>query len=247
MKLTRTAAAAAIALGAFAAAPVHAIPVSVELALLVDVSGSVSGSEFDLQRTGYVNAFLDAGIQAAIAGSSGVAATLIYWSSATQQATAVGWSLINDAASATTFANAIGAAGRPFSGGTSVDAAINFATPLFSNNGFEGAKLVMDVSGDGTSNVTNTQAARDNAAAAGIVINGLSIGGPGIDAFYQDNVITGRGFPQPAGGLPDFGAAVTTKIGREIVGNIPEPSTYALMGLGLGVVGWIARRRKTQA
>ena len=66
MTLTRTAAAAAIALGAFAAAPAHAIPVSVELALLVDVSGSVSTSEFNLQRTGYVNAFLDAGIQAAI-------------------------------------------------------------------------------------------------------------------------------------------------------------------------------------
>ena len=130
---------------------------------------------------------------------------------------------------------------------TNIDAAINFATPLFSGNGFEGTKLVMDVSGDGTSNAANTQAARDNAAAAGIVINGLSIGGPAIDNFYQNNVITAGGFLQPAADFDDFGTAVTTKIGREIVGNIPEPSTYALMGLGLGVVGWIARRRKTAA
>lgn len=31
-----------------------AVPVDVELALLVDVSGSISRSEFDLQRQGYV-------------------------------------------------------------------------------------------------------------------------------------------------------------------------------------------------
>ena len=30
----------------------------------------------------------------------------------------------------------------------------------------------------------------------------------------------------------------------EVVPSIPEPETYALMALGLGVVGWMARRRK---
>ena len=104
MKLSTTAGALALAFGAFAAAPAHAIPVAVELALLVDVSGSVSGAEFDLQRSGYANAFLDAGIQNAISSGGGVAATLIYWSSAAQQAIGVGWSLLNDAASAETTA-----------------------------------------------------------------------------------------------------------------------------------------------
>ena len=40
-----------------AAAPSQAVPVDTELALLVDVSGSVSGAEFNLQRQGYIDAF----------------------------------------------------------------------------------------------------------------------------------------------------------------------------------------------
>jgi len=28
---------------------------------------------------------------------------------------------------------------------------------------------------------------------------------------------------------------------------IPEPEIYAMMGVGLGLMGWVARRRKQQA
>ena len=53
------------------AGPAAAVPVAVELALLVDVSGSVDNSEYNLQKTGYVNAFKDAIIQSNIASLTG--------------------------------------------------------------------------------------------------------------------------------------------------------------------------------
>ena len=149
--------------------PANAIPVALELQLLVDVSGSVDANEFNLQKGGYVAAFQDPVIQAAIAalaGSGGIAVQYISWSGADQQTVQVGWTHITDAASANAFAAAINATVRPFSGNTAPGSAINFGTPLFLNNGFEGTRLVMDVSGDGAQNEgASTPAARDDAAA----------------------------------------------------------------------------------
>ena len=249
MRLNKLAAAAAVAF-AVVAAPAQAITsVDLELALLIDVSGSVSAAEFDLQRQGYVNAFQDASIQAAIASGHSVAAKVVYW--AAGQQTAVDWTLITDAASANSFAAAILAAGRPFSGSTGPGSAINFAAPTFFTNAFDGKRKIIDVSGDGAQNVgANTAAARDAALLSGIdQINGLPIlGEAGLEAWYNANIKGGTGaFVTAASGFDTFDAAVKLKIGREITGNLPEPSTYAMMGLGLAMVGFLARRRKTEA
>ena len=247
MRMKTLAGALTLAFGAIAL-PAQAVPVATELALLIDVSGSVSTSEFNLQRGGYVNAFRDPGIQSAIDSGNSLAASLVYWSGATQQVQAVGWTLIDSAASANSFADAIDATTRPYSGNTNIDRALVFATPLFESNGFEGTRKVIDISGDGTSNTTLTANARDAALAAGIdQINGLPIGGTSIENFYSTYVIGGAGsFIQAANTFADFDGAVRTKIGREIVvvPVIPEPETYALMLAGLGVMGWLSKRRK---
>ena len=144
----------------------QAAPVDLELALLVDVSGSVSPAEFSTQRTGYVNAFTDPGlIDAIVNGDIGaIAVTFWYWSGGSQQQQAVGWTLINDAASALAFSNAIGAAARPFFGATAPGSAINAVVPTFATNGFEGRFQKIDVSGDGTQNSGASTSAARNAA-----------------------------------------------------------------------------------
>lgn len=71
---------------------------------------------------------------------------------------------------------------------------------------------------------------------------------PGSAPFIDLGVI-GVGLPEP--GPPDmplyaFGSVHEIGSLAVTVAAIPEPETYALMGIGLGLLGWVARRRKQQ-
>lgn len=233
--------------------PANAVPVAIELSLLIDVSGSVDATEYNLQKTGYVNAFNSASIQALIAAApGGVAVNFIQWSGAAQQQQSVGWTLLTNAAQASAFATAISVISRPFSANTAPGSAINFAVPLFTSNGFEGTKKIIDVSGDGAANEgADTATARNNALAAGInQINGLPIlGEAGLLAFYQNNIQGGTGsFTLPAASFADFETAIHNKLTLELGGVVPVPPSAILMGLGgLGFIGSAWRRRRIAA
>ena len=179
------------------------IPVDLELSLLVDVSGSVDNSEYNLQISGYANVFDNPTIYnnliaRGIEGS--VAVNLIVWSSSNQQQESITWTLIDSVESSQAFAQNIRetllpafGGNRPFSGGTDPGPAIDFATPLFFNNDFDSRRQTIDVSGDGSGNSSATARARNNALAAGIdTINGIVIGGgSSVVNFYRDSLIGG--------------------------------------------------------
>ena len=88
-----------------------AVPVGLELVLLVDVSGSVSAGEYNLQKQGYVDAFQSAAVENAILGSVGgaIAVTYVEWSGNNQHLQQVGWTLIDSASAADDFADDINA------------------------------------------------------------------------------------------------------------------------------------------
>ncbi|MBT3277768.1 MAG: DUF1194 domain-containing protein [Phycisphaerales bacterium] len=233
-----------------------AVPVDTELQLLVDVSGSVNRAEYDLQLQGYVNAFRNSTVQTAITnGNHGaIAVQFVYWSSnrgGAAQRVMADWTLIDSVASANAFADTLSGLRRPFSGATPVGDAILFGLTQFQgDNGFEGTRLVMDVSGDGSKNYgSDTSDARDAALLVVDTINGLPIldAEANLAAWYTDNVIGGvDSFVRPAAGFSDFQASIEQKLIQEIAPPaVPEPITLASLGLCcLGAGGYLRRRSK---
>ena len=224
----------ALAGGMLASAGVQAraedsVDVDLQLALAVDASGSVNAQRFALQKQGYVAAFRDPQVLKAItSGMIGSIAVCMYqWTGPRLQQLTAGWTRIDGEASALAFAALVEASPRRlFGGGTSVSGAIDFGVQLFPGSGFRSLRRVIDVSGDGanTSGRLASQA-RDEAVAAGVVINGLPILSvePDLDEHYLNEVIGGPGsFIVPAKSFEVFAQAVRRKLILEIAGLAPN-------------------------
>jgi hypothetical protein len=197
--------------------------VDIALVLAVDVSLSIDDEEFALQRAGYAAAFRNPRVVDAItAGGTGVmAVSYIQWSGASEQKQIIGWRLIRDTASAAAFAQELATAERLVaSGSTSISGAIDVSARLLQKAPFEAARKVIDISGDGYNNSGRLPIyARDEAVAAGIVINGLAIlkNEPQLDGYYERNVMGGAGaFVITAADFGDFAEAILGKLVREV-------------------------------
>jgi hypothetical protein len=213
------------------------VPVDLELVLAVDISGSVDEIEALLQREGYIAALRHPQVIEAIEGGmyGRIAVIYVEWAGDYYQRTMLDWSLLDGAESATAFADALSESPLATAHWTSISGAIDYAVPLFDNNGFEGFRRVIDVSGDGHNNRGRpVEDARDAAIAAGITINGLPIvndrpnpwgGRPPInlDLYYEQRVIGGPGaFMVVAENYTSFASAILSKLLLEIAGDPPS-------------------------
>jgi Protein of unknown function (DUF1194) len=240
---------------AFFDAPVaHAELAAVDLALViaVDVSRSMDTEEFRLQRNGYVEAIRDPDfIAAAISGGERrIALTYVEWSGPLSQRIVVPWKLIDGAEAAEKFAAALEAEPPAIGRGTSISGAIEFAAVLLEANGYEAARRVIDISGDGPNNYgPPVAAARDLAVARGIVINGLPILirpspiVPDIARYYSDCVIGGPGsFVLPVRRVEEFAEAIRRKLILEVAGA-PAANIFAVAAPSDCLIGEKARER----
>ena len=109
---------------------------------------------------------------------------------------------------------------RRFQAETGIAGALAFALRQLQQNRFTGGRQVIDISGDGPSNVgPDPDPIRDAAVAARITINGLAIVNeiPSVDLYYADHVIGGPdAFLLVAKDYDDFARAIRRKLLREI-------------------------------
>jgi hypothetical protein len=204
--------------------------VDVELVFAVDISRSVSFEEMLIQRDGYAAAVTDPSVLSAIREGlyQKIAVTYVEWSGNGQQRVIVPWTIIAGPDDANAFAGFLRDENPATGMRTSISSAIDFASTLFDDNGINGAKRVIDVSGDGPNNQGRPVLdARAAALAKGIIINGLPLltnSGPfsdydlpDLDRYYAECVIGGPGsFMVPVTGWSQFPAAVRRKLILEL-------------------------------
>lgn len=203
--------------------------VPLELLLAMDVSDSVDENEFALQQLGLATAFLDPQVTQAIEAMGGIAVSVMQWAGEGAVATSIDWTEVNNAVDAARLAARIAETTRQAQGFTAIGSAIRASIASIEDNAFNGARLVIDVSGDGTATQENPSIARDQANALGITVNGLVILVGDMDlgiladedttAHYRDFVVGGPGaFLIIADGFEDFARAMQEKLLREISG-----------------------------
>jgi hypothetical protein len=148
------------------------------LVLAADISHSVDEVKFQLQRSGYAAAFSDPRVIEAIrSGPNGrIAVAFVEWSGPLSQKVVIDWTVIGDDKTARLFGDHLVEASRAFADSTLISAGIDFAMTQLDQAPYEGRRRVIDVSGDGDNNGgRDVAAARDEAIAKGVTINGLVI------------------------------------------------------------------------
>jgi len=214
-------------------------PVDLLLVLAADVSRSVDAQKFQLQREGYAAAIANPRVLDAIrAGRNGrIAVLFLEWSGFASQHVVIDWTPIDGPKAAQEFGTRLLESPRSFADRTSISGGIDFAVAQFARAPFTAERHTIDVSGDGTNNAGRAvNAARDEALALGITINGLVILSAtplpwnpehtnppgGLAKYYRDNVVGGPGaFVLEAKDFNSFGQAIIKKMIAEIADATP--------------------------
>ncbi|MCC1494336.1 DUF1194 domain-containing protein [Cognatishimia sp. F0-27] len=197
------------------------------LALGLDVSGSVDAREYRLQVDGLAAALGDPRVVEAFLAlpDHRVQLAVFEWSGPADQRVILGWREIAEPADLRRIAGALRLVRRSVvEDSTALGAAKLFGAALLRQR--DGcARLVLDLSGDGVSNVGPHPA---SVRPERVTINGLVIGvperrdqrSPGLgelSAYYNAHVIEGPGaFVETALGFEAFATAMTRKLLREV-------------------------------
>ena len=214
-------------------------PVDLLLVLAADVSRSVDQRKFQLQREGYAAAIADKKVLDAVTSGRHrrIAICYVEWSGASAQQLVIDWTVIDGPDAARKFGDQLLELPRSFAERTSISGGIDFAMAVLARAPYTSARKTIDISGDGTNNSgRDVTAARDEALAKGVTINGLAILSDrpmawnpehtnppgGLPNYFRNNVIGGPGaFVIVAENFESFGQAIARKLIAEIAVALP--------------------------
>lgn len=218
------------------------IPVSLELVLLADATGSIDDTEIRFQREGYATAMTDPAVIDAIiySGYGNIAVTYVEWADQFSQDVVVDWMVIDGAETAAEFARRLMPPPRRAFGRNAIGSALLKGKSLIETNAYEGLRKVIDLSADSANNWNGPGIgdARQEVLAAGIAINGLAVlcrtclsGRPisyDLEAAFRDMIIGGpTSFVITADSDKTFADAVRRKLILEIAGELPTSTAHA--------------------
>ncbi len=171
---------------------------SIDLALCIDGSGSISSSDFELQRLATASAIEDARI---VPQDGSVRITVIQFATTVQNVVLP--TIIDSPATAVAVADQVDSMTQ-LGSGTNLGGCIERATELILNEVSEATNRVIDVSTDGNpTEGPDSEEAAAAAEAAGIdVINAIGVGNANV------SLLEAIAFPKPVGGARGFVAYV---------------------------------------
>lgn len=190
------------------------------LVLAVDVSGSVSPEEYEIQRRGLADALRDDVIAEALVRAE-ARLLVLQWTGQSRQRVTIPWTTIDGFEALERFAAAVAEDPRVWRHySTAIGEALMVAL-----RAFEAVpacqRRVIDVSGDGRSNEgISPRGLRPALAAADVTVNALVIEGaqPDLGAYFRREVITGPGaFAVSANSHFDYPERIREKLLREVV------------------------------
>jgi hypothetical protein len=196
------------------------------LVLALDVSGSVSAREDQLQRQGLAAAMMAPEVQRAFVSGDPVALYVFQWSDLMNQEPLLsGWEMIEDEAdvvqAAQTIAQSRCERGVSRDPPTALGAALAHASYVLSH-GPDCRQRIVDVSGDGQSNSwLEPRVVYESKPFGGVTVNALLIRKPEASselvAWFAQEVLHGPGaFLIVADGFEDYERAMQAKLRREL-------------------------------
>ena len=230
----------------------QAVPIQTAIGLSIDGSGSISSSNFALQRDAYAGVLGDGSI---LPADGSVVIYVNQFSSSVQ--TEVAALRINDEADRTSLIDGINAMAQLNSstniGGGILDAADALDSFL---GGFDVSdfapdfRALIDVSTDGFHNTGPEPDTASSDVLAGVGLANVTfdqVNCLGVGSSADCSWIQGSSFSLNADSFADFESVLQTKLGREIgtdPSEVPEPVSLGLLSVGLVAMGVMRRRRR---